>query len=128
MLESNSMNEQRTPDELSQLPDHLSDAMKVLTRGRRLNKLIDEIHEPGGAFKAASKIARLEDELANLCWQTIETAPKEGYFLVWCPDEKIGGLVEHWSAKNFHDAAMRKQWAHLGIPTHWMPLPEAPTP
>jgi hypothetical protein len=61
-------------------------------------------------------------------WRPINTAPKDGYFLVWCPDEKIGGLIEHWSARNFHDAQMREQWAHLGIPTHWMPIPEAPTP
>jgi hypothetical protein len=75
------------------------------------------------AMTTLSRGAVLE---AALQWRPIETAPKDGYFLVWCPDERIGGLIEHWSAKNFHDAAMRKQWAHLGIPTHWMPIPEAP--
>lgn len=68
-------------------------------------------------------------------WQPIETAPKDGQeIILFNPKEKGSHwpqlLIAYWR----HDVA-QGCWVHQGracygvgiAPTHWMPLPEAPT-
>lgn len=55
-------------------------------------------------------------------WQKIETAPKDGsYCLVWVVYPWHGGRHEIacWDGQGWDNGD--------GPPTHWMPLPEAPT-
>jgi hypothetical protein len=69
-------------------------------------------------LEAAAEIERLR---AAQAWQPIETAPKNQRVLVWDGQDVIGatfGGVRWWSA----DDETRIS------PTHWRPLPEAPTP
>jgi hypothetical protein len=70
-------------------------------------------------------------------WQPIETAPKDGvWILVSCP-EKIGNVqgtgmaiaraapheLSGWEMDNYDSLG----WTPLfNAPTHWMPLPEPP--
>ncbi|WP_229011627.1 DUF551 domain-containing protein [Paraburkholderia gardini] len=59
-------------------------------------------------------------------WQPIETAPAEGQFLVYMPDEKRQPIqVARWhpNVKIIGGAFA----FDLPPPTHWMPLPEPPT-
>lgn len=70
-------------------------------------------------------------------WQPIETAPRNEYVLVFCPDASewtqimICGLLEFegdpdppdWYELN---ADARPDPLDVG-PTHWMPLPERPS-
>lgn len=65
-------------------------------------------------------------------WRPIETAPKDGtWFIAFGPagteivNEPPGCYIGHWKKG-------RKGWDGFGrvtsYPTHWMPLPSAPTP
>lgn len=57
-------------------------------------------------------------------WQPIETAPKEGIFLVYMPEEK-----RPYQVANFHPNVnvIGNCFAFdLTKPTHWMPLPQPP--
>ena len=60
-------------------------------------------------------------------WQPIETAPKDGTFLVYMPDE-----IEHWRVMPMHmnDGKRFTIGHHLAFDskpvTHWMPLPPPP--
>ncbi len=59
-------------------------------------------------------------------WQPIETAPKDGTFLVYMPNERI-----KVQAARFHPnvKVIGGVFAfELTKPTHWMPLPEPPEP
>jgi hypothetical protein len=58
-------------------------------------------------------------------WQPIETAPDSGVFLVYMPDERTKFQV----AKFHPNVRVIGNCFAFDItkPTHWMPLPEAPT-
>ena len=65
-------------------------------------------------------------------WQPIETAPKDGTVLLTFPHYR----VTHWSVDecmSFSHAGWAGRWDEYTetfaviIPTHWMPLPPAPT-
>ena len=76
------------------------------------------------------------DRRIKMKWQPIETAPKDGTeILVFCPYEGVGSVF--WrKSKNNH----RGGWQVCSFdvadfetnaepcPTHWLPLPAAPTP
>jgi hypothetical protein len=59
-------------------------------------------------------------------WQPIETAPKEGCFLVWLSEPELGSYVHTMRAGR--GATIGTRFAHdcSGQPTHWMPLPPPP--
>lgn len=62
-------------------------------------------------------------------WQPIETAPEHGDVLIFCPHND-GGFIwngqRDFETKTWLDASGAEICA-LNIPTHWMPLPPAPT-
>jgi hypothetical protein len=71
-------------------------------------------------------------------WQPIETAPKDGVLLLWFPDMAIwiagpwrgiwSNLCEEWVIHTPYSAGEKAIVASaLPQPTHWMPLPAAPT-
>jgi hypothetical protein len=59
-------------------------------------------------------------------WQPIETAPKDGSFLVCAVDDDRGPFVV--SAQILWMARKENTPSHLGLShlTHWMPLPASP--
>lgn len=58
-------------------------------------------------------------------WQPIETAPDDGEFLVYTPNERRKIQAAEWHS-NFK--VIGNHFAFdLTKPTHWMPLPEPPT-
>ena len=63
-------------------------------------------------------------------WQPIETAPKETtqMFVVVAFGAKVGATPynsDPWCV--WHQRGEFVRWPHKFSPTHWMPLPEAPT-
>lgn len=82
-------------------------------------------------------IAELRAKLAEMQWQPIETAPKDGTnIMVTCP--RLGVCCPaHWDNDQYAKKP-RPYWTHWGEriwgitwvrndqPTHWMPLPAAP--
>jgi hypothetical protein len=63
-------------------------------------------------------------------WQTIDSAPKDGFFLAWSPD--YPDIVKCWRADLFHAARKPGTPQHLTANhwTHWRPIdtPAAPQP
>lgn len=73
-------------------------------------------------------------------WQPIETAPRDGTFVLGCVKPPSGAWIEEyeqWQAprtvcwRGFHpNAPGKKQWRDANgrpfLPTHWQPLPEPP--
>ena len=60
-------------------------------------------------------------------WQPIETAPRDGAWLLACRFFDGGSFVTrvvHWS--DDFDEWMVSHDGFFTAPTHWMPLPEAP--
>jgi hypothetical protein len=69
-------------------------------------------------------------------WQPIETAPKDGKILAWCPQRGVCAPA-YWNEDKYAKNP-RPYWTHWGErmcgtlatrkdqPTHWMPLPEPP--
>ena len=62
-------------------------------------------------------------------WQPIETAPKDGTWIVICDGRHAGCfLAAYWDG----DEEAPYKWFtvdgsyHADFPTHWMPLPEPP--
>lgn len=72
---------------------------------------------------------------AGDAWQPIETAPKNGSeVLLWLPTpynrmEKVRwfDLWENWQLGDFPDDSDEYCGIGSAVPTHWMPLPPAPT-
>ena len=59
---------------------------------------------------------------AEMEWQPIETAPKDGMVLVWDGYPRIA-----WQERGvWRDSD--EFFAQALNPTHWMPLPDPPTP
>ena len=69
------------------------------------------------------RVAELE---MALTWRTIDSAPKEGFFLAWTPHFPESACC--WKAELFHRANRSDVPPHLSAAgfTHWLPLP-APT-
>jgi hypothetical protein len=75
----------------------------------------------------------------NRGWQPIGTAPKDAVILLFRPTAPTWGLVAQgkWETQehNKHPSPYWKYWIKIGAttqsrlnpPTHWMPLPAAPT-
>lgn len=63
-------------------------------------------------------------------WQPIETAPRDGRgFLVNCPHVADGVSMMTYEKGRLVSLFDGKPWrVGLSAPTHWMPLPAAPTP
>ena len=70
--------------------------------------------------------------MTNDQWQPIETAPKDGTVVILfvpCWDE----VVTAWYCKatglwpSDEPFSESGEACNVGMPTHWMPLPEAPT-
>ncbi len=70
-------------------------------------------------------------------WQPIETAPRDGTEVLilrdgrlalgwWSDDPYRPEPVPFWHGTDVHDYG--KKWAQKTQPTHWMPLPAAPSP
>lgn len=85
--------------------------------------------------------ARVLDRAADAieCWQPIETAPKDRRILVWSPTFYGRAVGAKWEPDTYSNRP--RPWWQLddyrlcGVimcrekpPTHWMPLPEPPTP
>lgn len=75
-----------------------------------------------------------EVEKVILVWQPIETAPKDGtWVLGWKPSRYVENCIEtyQWRYPGFGEppfwvnAADSNDWSSQ--PTHWMPLPDPPT-
>lgn len=88
--------------------------------------------------QAADAIARRLTDAEQAQWRPIETAPKDGTFVLACHVGPWAETYEQWRApmtvawRGFHpNAPGKKQWRNsdgkpVG-PTHWMPLPAPPT-
>ena len=59
-------------------------------------------------------------------WQPIETAPKDGFLIVWSPD--FPDIPAVFRADIFHHARDHQTPKHLSVRhfTHWMRPPEPP--
>lgn len=64
----------------------------------------------------AEKSAQLEEERARNAWQHISTAPANHEVLACNAAGYVGRAV-----------LLKGKWEHIGMPTHWMPLPSLPT-
>jgi hypothetical protein len=76
---------------------------------------------------------------ANGGWQPIETAPKDAMILLFRPTAPEWGVVSQgkWEQQSHHKRGKPywDMWIKIGstiesrrhVPTHWMPLPAAPT-
>jgi hypothetical protein len=93
------------------------DAQFIAAARTDIPALCDEVD------RQASRIAELE---AALTWRTIDSAPKEGFFLAWTPHFPESACC--WKAELFHRANRSDVPLHLSAAgfTHWLPLP-APT-
>jgi hypothetical protein len=89
-------------------------------------------HTPDGVKRTANRIvAALEQsdaEQGEDAWQPIETAPRDGRWLLVYSDRADRDTkgyfgLERWLADMWCDSEEQS----CG-PTHWMPLPEPPTP
>jgi hypothetical protein len=67
-------------------------------------------------------------------WQPIETAPKDVWVLVFCPwlsEARIGKFNTqrpgHYGWRVMHSTYKGAAPLYSAQPTHWMPLPAAPT-
>jgi hypothetical protein len=79
---------------------------------------------------------RLQDQGAAVSeWQPIETAPKDGeWILAAVIDLPCGGIYlsmprsENWRPNNYSfGGGLWKDWSGTGVNvTHWMPLPAPP--
>lgn len=105
-------------------------------QGGDVQELVNDIHEAIAALSGISRYPDLTDAINRLAslsyaparepWQPIETAPKDRTeILAWIP--QCGALVLYW--ENLSDDG---RWSD-GVsrfhrePTHWMPLPSAPS-
>lgn len=58
-------------------------------------------------------------------WETIDTAPKKGCFLVWLPEPHLGSHIHTMRAGKVATIGSLFAW-DVGKPTHWRPLPKGP--
>ena len=60
-------------------------------------------------------------------WFPIESAPKEGVFLVWLPEPEQGSNVMPMNSGKITTIGHYFVWDVQSKPTHWRPLPSPPT-
>lgn len=60
-----------------------------------------------------------------MTWQPIETAPKDGSFIIYGPSIGVICEVENWLDTQFA-CFFSESYGRIYNPTHWMPLPEPP--
>lgn len=61
-------------------------------------------------------------------WQPIETAPKDGTYILGWNDELLSPVVMFWKMGPQYQSYWATAPAHyVKRPTHWMPLPPPPT-
>ena len=84
-------------------------------------------------MKVDAAIKALRAELAKPEWLPIESAPKDGTVDIWANGGRYtdckfrrptnSSIAECWCFE-YEDAGV---WDALSHPTHWMPIPSAPT-
>ena len=82
------------------------------------------------ALRASLAAAEKERDAAR--WQPIETAPKDGTLVDLWAGERIADCAWNvpsncWAERSVSSFSGRPYWAVVNNPTHWMPLPTAPT-
>ena len=80
------------------------------------------------------KLAALQAPLRQAGWQPIETAPREQRVLVVLkpqPSERVGEITFAYFVMTLPDEPegvwTRDETGEACVPTHWMPVPDAPT-
>lgn len=58
-------------------------------------------------------------------WRDIETAPKDGTFMVATKNGFVCPEVENWLDTEF-ECFFSDRYGRIYNPTHWQPLPEPP--
>lgn len=85
------------------------------------------------ARKSSLLESQRDEAQRKVAWRPIESAPKDGTYVdLWCiPDGRrtdarfINGHWHEWADSGFE----RMEWCKITLrATHWMPLPEGPTP
>ena len=67
---------------------------------------------------------RIEELEAKLAWQPIETAPSDYLLFYGNTRHDVGVVFTGWKAQN---GLFYEDKGQLVKPTHWMPLPDAPS-
>jgi len=129
---------------------HPTDALRLVPRRAVYDWLRDDVPLNVATTIMPHHIDALMDRLSEAApasplpgsgWQDISTAPKdEGVKVMAFDGTKVGEAVLYgeWEESNdFEDAVLRWRWANDSCsccwgkaepqPTHWMPLPAAPT-
>lgn len=84
--------------------------------------------ELGNLVRDAIAIGYVSGDERNDFWHSIETAPKDGTFVLifiaggeaWCP------IIARWNGDGWGDEESTFTVPGLNDPTHWMPLPQPP--
>lgn len=101
----------------------------------------EEVYHGSGVFNAyqctrngaiADEKEKAEAERDAARWQPIETAPKDGTLVDLWAGERIADCAWNvpsncWAERSVSSFSGRPYWAVVNNPTHWMPLPAAPT-
>lgn len=81
----------------------------------------------------AIKIEKMQAEIDSLkaaqTWRSIETAPKDGTFVLVIDSkygDHSGAFVAQYAAEVFSGCWLTSHTPHVVRPTHWMPLPTPP--
>lgn len=115
-----------------------------MIENHHVGKLLKQMsaEEAGGGSMVDSQIlAEAAARLEGAGWQSIETAPRDGrYVLLWQQynDSPVVGqyLTDYWRCNGENLEVSCGLWCQGGSirtdsdfkPTHWMPLPQPPTP
>jgi hypothetical protein len=79
--------------------------------------------------QAADALESMMRRVDAMRWQTIETAPKDGWILVaeepWEPGP-YDAYAAHWHTDGYWMARCGQHVTESPEPTHWQPLPEPP--
>jgi len=102
-----------------------------LLRQAENNSIISE-NQRGAEIAMLEWAAQRITELENVVWQPIETAPRDGTWVVLTDGSAVG--VAYWGGTYFGSDpawvvyAHRSEFelCHVDKPTHWMPLPTPP--
>ena len=120
-------NRRASPASVPEVTDGMAIAFhNALTDGAIGQAEVDEIKTGLRAALAAAPTPPVSEDR----WQPIETAPKETtqMFVVVAFGAKVGATPynsDPWCV--WHQRGEFVRWPHKFSPTHWMPLPDAPT-